>query len=159
MRHLLVLLPLVLAALAAPVFTSPGHVIPFPDDYRQWTHVKSTLVGPHSANFDRNGGYHHFYANAKAMEGYRTGTFPDGSVLVDDGLEALERSGVTVEGTRRRLAVMVKDTRAFGASAGWGFEWFAGDSRVGTLSADGKAACLACHKRATPDLVFSQFRK
>jgi hypothetical protein len=159
MRHLLALSAIALASVAAPVFTSSSRVIPFPDDYRQWTHVKSTLVGPHSASFESNGGYHHFYANAKAMEGYRTGTFPDGSILVDDGLAGLEKDGVTIEGKRRRLAVMVKDSRAFAGSAGWGFEWFPGDSRVGTLSRDGKAACLACHQRATRDLVYSQFRK
>jgi hypothetical protein len=27
--------------LAAAVFTSRDHVTPFPDDYRQWTHVES----------------------------------------------------------------------------------------------------------------------
>jgi hypothetical protein len=159
MRHVLFVSAIALASLAASVFPSPGDRIPFPDDYRQWTHVKSTLVGPQSASFASNGGYHHFYANAKAMEGYRTGTFADGSILVDDGLEAVDKAGVMVEGARRRLAVMVKDSRAFAGSSGWGFEWFPGDSRVGALSEDGRADCLACHKRATRDLVYSQFRK
>lgn len=146
-------------AFTAAIFSSPGHVIPFPDDYRQWTHVKSALVGPDGPSFESNGGYHHFYANQKAMVGYRTGSFPDGSILIDDGLEAVSRSGVMTEGPRRRVAVMVKDSRLFAASAGWGFETFPGDTRTGTLSDDQKGACLACHQKANRDLVYSQFRK
>lgn len=144
-----------MAALAG----SRGSSIPFPGDYRQWTHVKSTLVGPQAPGFQNNGGYHHFYANDKAMEGYKTGTFPDGSILIDDGLEAKEQGGVTTEGPRRRVAVMVKDSRRFGDSQSWGFETFPGDSRDGALSVAQKSACLACHQRASRDLVYSQFRK
>jgi hypothetical protein len=158
MRRLPVLIAAGLAAVTSAVLTS-SHTIPFPDDYREWTHVKTTLVGPESPSFDSNGGYHHFYANAKAMEGYRTGTFPDGSILVDDGLKAVEKAGVMTEGGRRRLAVMVKDSRAFATSGGWGFELFPGDSRRGALSISDKAACLACHQRARTDLVYSRFRK
>jgi len=148
-----------IAAFTAAVSTSTAGAIPFPDDYRRWTHVKSTLVGPDSPSFDSNGGYHHFYANEKALEGYRTGTFPDGSILIDDGLEAVEKNGVMTEGTRRRVAVMIKDSRLFAASAGWGFEAFPGDTRTGALSNDAKGSCLACHQKATGDLVYSQFRK
>jgi hypothetical protein len=158
-RLLLLTATLAVATFTASVLTSQGNAIPFPEDYRQWTHVKSTLVGPKSASFDSNGGYHHFYANEKAMEGYRTGSFPDGSILIDDGLEAMEQSGVMTEGVRRRVAVMVKDRRAFAASAGWGFETFPGDTRTAAQSSEGKAACLACHLKAKRDLVYSQFRK
>jgi hypothetical protein len=149
----------VAATLTASALTRPDAAIPFPEDYRQWTHVKSTLVGPQAPGFQNNGGYHHFYANEKAMEGYRTGTFPDGSILIDDGLEATEKGGVTTEGPRRRVAVMVKDSRRFGDSQGWGFESFPGDGRDGALSAAQKGACLACHQRAGRELVYSQFRK
>ena len=160
MRSSSVLLPAAaLVIFTTSVFAAMQSVIPFPDDYRSWTHVKSTLVGPHSPSFDGNGGYHHFYANEKAMEGYRTGTFPDGSILIDDGIEAVEKNGVMTEGARRRVAVMVKDSRAFTGSAGWGFEQFPGDTRTAALSVDAKATCLACHQRAMRDLVYSQFRK
>ena len=149
----------VVAALGAAAFTPPERAIPFPEDYRHWTHVKSTLVGPEAPGFKSNGGYHHFYANEKAMEGYRSGAFPDGSILIDDGLEATENAGVTAEGPRRRVAVMVKDRRRFGDSQGWGFESFPGDGRDGVLSEPQKGACLTCHQRAARDLVYSQFRK
>jgi hypothetical protein len=94
--------------------------IPYPTGFREWAHVKSTIVGPTNPSFATNGGLHHFYANAKALEGYRSGSFPDGSILIDDLLEAKEgAAGVTAEGARRRLAVMVKDSARFADTGGW----------------------------------------
>lgn len=147
------------ASVSAAAVASPARAIPFPADYRSWTHVKSTLVGPQAQSAEANRGYHHFYANTKAVEGYRTGTFPDGSVLVDDGIEAVEKDGVTSEGSRRRLAVMMKDSRLFPNAEHWGFEMFPGDAREGTLPEAGQAACLSCHQKAPRDLVYSQMRK
>lgn len=155
----LVLFAVAMLAVGSAAFTAPDTAIPFPDDYRHWTHVKSILVGPQSAGFATQGGYHHFYANQKAMEGYRTGTFPDGAILIDDGVEAVEKDGVTTAGPRRRVAVMVKDSRRFPNSRNWGFELFPGDGRDGSLDEAGRAACLACHQRAERDLVYSQFRR
>jgi hypothetical protein len=145
---------ILLAALGSAAFTTASTTIEFPEDYQRWTRVKTTLVGPASPQFSTNGGYHHFYANAKAIEGYRTGTFPDGSILVDDGLAAVDVAGVSSEGARVRVAVMEKDSRRFAASSNWGFEVFPRDSRSGSLDEAGKAACLACHVRAKRDLVF-----
>jgi hypothetical protein len=54
---------------------------------------------------------------------------------------------------------MVKDSRRFAASRNWGFEVFMRDTQEGSLSAEGKAECLACHQRAQRDLVYSTFRK
>jgi Cytochrome P460 len=93
------------------------------------------------------------------MDGYRTGTFPDGSVLIDDLLEAQESKGITSEGPRRRLAVMVKESSRYPETGGWGFEIFARDNQAdGTLTAEKRAACFACHQKAR-DSVFSQLRK
>src|SRR5678816_982723 len=103
-------LPLALCIGVTAAAEAPG--VAYPDGYRRWSHVKSTIVGPSSPAFAPNGGIHHFYANDKAMEGYATGTFPDGSVLIDDGLEAVEANGVTKAGARKRLAVRVKDAKA-----------------------------------------------
>jgi cytochrome P460 len=139
---------------------APEDAVDYPADYRQWAHVKSTLVGPQSPGFATNGGLHHFYANAKGMEGYRTGTFTDGAVLIDDLVEMKDAStpGVSDEGARKRLAVMVKDSRKFGDTGGWGFEIFKGDTQAGSLDVKGRAACFACHQK-TKTAVFSQARK
>src|ERR1700758_2274262 len=72
-----------------------------PTEFRQWAHVKSVLVGPQSSAFATEGGIHHIYANGKALEGYATGKFPDGAVIVYDLLETKEIAGNTVEGPTR----------------------------------------------------------
>ena len=137
-----------------------GTSVPYPSEYRKWVHVKSTLIGPQNARFASNGGIHHFYANEQALEGYKSGQFPDGSVLIDDLLETKESGGVTSEGARRRVAVMVKDGARYRDTGGWGFEVFKGDEFAPALNADGKAACFACHgKQKDRDSVFSHFRK
>ncbi len=137
-----------------------GTIVPYPSEYRKWVHVKTTLIGPQHPRFASNGGIHHFYANEKAMEGYRSGKFPDGSILIDDLLEIKESGGVSSEGARRRVAVMVKDGALYRDTGGWGFEIFKGDDVAPGLNAEEKAACFACHgKQKDRDSVFSQFRK
>src|ERR1041385_8280251 len=119
---------------------------PFPKDFRRWAHVKSVLVGPQSAAFATEGGIHHIYANAKALGGYETGKFPDGSVIVYDLLETKEVAGNTIEGATRRVDVMVKDTQHYHTTGGWQFMSFPGDKQAdGNLAADRQAVCSKCH--------------
>src|SRR5262245_44936025 len=110
-RHILAWLAIGAAASSGWVYVQAGPPDDAPrlPDYRGWTHVKSVLIGPKSAAFATEGGIHHIYANEKALEGLRTGRFPDGSTLIYDLLEVKEGDGVTSEGSRRRLDVMVKD--------------------------------------------------
>ena len=135
--------------------------IPFPKDFREWAHVKSVLVGPKSTAFATEGGIHHIYANDKALEGYRTGKFPDGSIVVYDLLDIKEVDGNTIEGQDRRIDVMAKDSTRHDQTGGWDFARFWGDKRTdGTLAPDAKAACFKCHdKRKDHDFVFSAFRE
>jgi hypothetical protein len=135
--------------------------VAFPVGYRSWSHVKSALIGPESLIFARYGGLHHIYANDIAMEGYRTSEFPDGSVIVFDLLETRESGGVTSEGPRRFIDVMVKDSKRYAETGGWGFEEFKGDSQTErVLSAAAKTACYKCHEqRKNHGFVFSSVRK
>jgi Cytochrome P460 len=135
--------------------------IPYPTGYRQWTHVRTVLIGPQSPAFESFGGLHHIYANEKAMEGYRAGRFPDGSVLVFELLETRENAGVTTEGPRKRVGVMVKETKRYAETGGWGFESFQGDSQTERrLNAEGRIACFKCHEpQKDNDYVFSKPRR
>jgi hypothetical protein len=143
------------------LWAKPNDAVPYPTGYRLWTHVKAALIGPQSPAFENSGGIHHIYANEKAMEGYRTGKFPDGSVIVADFLETRENAGVTTEGPRRRIDVMVKDSKRYAATGGWGFEQFRGDSQTDRMvTAENATKCFACHaKQKDHDSVFSEFRK
>ena len=150
---------LVTAASVRAVAT-PDEEVPFPADYRTWAHVKSALVRSDHPAFAGEGGIHHIYANPAAVAGYRTGTFPDGSVIVYDLLEATEKPGLILEGKNRRLDVMVKDSTRFASNHGWGFASFAGGTRAnGALSKERQAQCLECHaKRKDHDYVHSDWR-
>jgi cytochrome P460 len=146
------------------LFARPNDAVPYPTGYREWVHIRSALVGPQSPSFKTSGGIHHIYANEKAMEGYRTGKFPDGSIVVGDFLETIENTpqpGITIEGPRRRIDVMVKDNKQFAATGGWGFESFRGDSQTDRMvSPEGAGKCFECHgKQKDNDSVFSKFRK
>ncbi|MEO8484536.1 MAG: cytochrome P460 family protein [Acidobacteriota bacterium] len=133
--------------------------VAYPADYRAWQHVKSTLVGPMSKGFAGNGGLHHFYANPAGIVGYHTGTFADGTMLIDDLVDfTADDAGVSHEGTRRRVAVMVKDRKRFADTGGWGFEIFKGDGRDPSLTAAGRDACYACHTTAGATAVFTKYR-
>jgi Cytochrome P460 len=143
------------------LWAKPNDAVPYPVGYRSWTHVKTALIGPQSPAFAIFGGLYHIYANKKAMEGYRTGRFPDGSVLVFEILETRENAGVTAEGPRKRVGVMVKNSKEYAETGGWGFESFQGDSQTERrLNAEGRTACFKCHEpQKDRDYVLSEFRK
>lgn len=158
-----VLMLLVTSAFAGS-FSLCAHLdgtIRFPQEFRKWAHVKSVLVGPQSTAFATEGGIHHIYANNKALAGYETGKFPNGSVIVYDLLETKEVAGNTIEGPTRRVDVMVKDSERYRTTGGWEFMSFPGGNQTdGKITAERKAGCSACHaQRKEHDFVFSEFRK
>jgi len=141
--------------LTAAFLAPPSGSVPYPEGYRHWVHVKSALIPPGRPS----GGFHHIYANDKALVGYQTGRFPDGSVIVYDLLDATTTAEVTAEASRIHIDVMRKDGTQF-PDGGWGFEEFQGDSREPSLAAKARAACQECHsKQKDRDFVFSRFRE
>jgi cytochrome P460 len=149
-----------MAAIAIRAQSQPD--VPYPHDFRSWHHVKSIIVGPGHPSFAARGGIHHYYANDKAIEGYRTGTFANGSVIVDEGVFTREgegaAKGIVLEADRRSLDLMVKDDQLYKDTAGWGFDHFNRDDRKGTLDASGRAKCEECHSQAARDHVYSSVR-
>jgi Cytochrome P460 len=149
-------------ALAAMSSADDRQSVPYPEGFRSWVVAKSLVVGPDHATFPKRGGIHHYYANEKAVLGYRTGTFPDGSIVVDEAVFTKDgegpAKGILLEGERRFLDVMVKDSRSYASTGGWGYEHFDRDEKGGRLSADDRATCSACHAKAQTDHVFSRLR-
>jgi hypothetical protein len=152
-------------ALAALGFAGAGAIDAspaFPDGYRTWMHVSTGLVGPGSPGYAANGGFHHIYANPLAVRGYREGRFPDGAVIVYDLFEAVDKGGdVTAQGARRHIDLMVKDSRRFAETDGWGYAEFAAGERTPRpgIAAAQKTTCHGCHQRGRAgDFVFSRLR-
>ena len=137
-----------------------GHMVEYPQGYRNWVHVKSMIIEPGHGLYETFGGVHHLYANSQAMTGYRTGKFPDDAVIVFDLLEANKVDGAVVEGARKVVGVMQKDRRRFAATGGWGFEGFGqGDPDRRVVGDKADTACFQCHTaQQDKGYVFSGYR-
>jgi hypothetical protein len=134
-------------------------MVKYPDGYRGWTHVKSMVIQQGNSLYDSFGGIHHIYANKKGLEGLKSGNYSDGSVFVFDLLEARAENNAIVEGARKVIGVMEKNTKKFGTTGGWGFEGFKGDTEERVV-ADPKTGCFNCHEsQKKTDYVFSTYRK
>ena len=151
---------LVVAVTPAARQTMPA--VPFPEGFRSWQLVRSTVVGPESRTFPKRGGIHHYYANREALEGYRTGAFPNGSVIVDEAVSTTAGegpgAGMLFEGDRRFLDVMVKNDAAYTGTGGWGYEHFDSTTTTPTLSQADRTQCSECHARSKSDHVFTKLR-
>lgn len=134
--------------------------VAYPEGYRGWHHVKSMELKPGHALYESFGGLHHIYANHRAVIGYQTGKFRNGSVIVFDLLEAKHEGNALVEGKRKVLGVMVRDERKFAATGGWGFEGFAGgDPKKPVVGNNAATACFACHApQKDNNYLFSSLR-
>ena len=154
--HVLILaLASATAALAADTAA-----VPYPQNYRDWHHVKSMVINPGHGLYDAFGGIHHLYANTAAVKGYKSGKWPDGAVIVFDLLEAKTADNTVTEGARKVVGVMHRDAKKFVATGGWGYEGFKGDSKTErAVGVNALAACHTCHiAQKDSGFVFSKLR-
>jgi len=151
-------LSLLALAVGLPAFAADP--VPYPKGYRAWTHVKSMVIESGHPLYEAFGGIHHIYGNAKAIEGYRSGRFADGAVIVFDLLEAQRADNAVTEGPRKVVGVMHRNAKAYAATGGWGFEAFRGDSTTErTVGDKAKTACFDCHAaQKDRSYVFSSYR-
>ncbi|MGC8917582.1 MAG: cytochrome P460 family protein [Thermoanaerobaculum sp.] len=157
----LTLLVAVLVLLVLPLMSGAGDPpkVAYPEGYRSWYHVKSMVLQAGHPLYEGFGGIHHVYANAKAKKGLETGRYEDGAVFVFDLLEAPSEGGAITEGARKVLAVMEKNSKAFAATGGWGFEGFAGGDKAKRVVTNAKEQCFTCHEsQKARDFVFSSDR-
>ncbi len=158
MKYMIVATGLVIGASA--VLAADDAQVPYPEGYRAWHHVSSMVIEQGHSLYASFGGLHHLYANDKAMRGYASGKFPDGSVIVFDLLEAAAADHAVTGGQRKVVGVMLKDSRKYAATGGWGFEGFAGNSKTErVVGAKAAEACFGCHTaQQASDYVFSRYR-
>ncbi|WP_205513044.1 cytochrome P460 family protein [Longitalea arenae] len=160
MKKIIIIVTLTASCLAYTILPKqPVNEVPYPEGYRKWTHIKTSIVGPQHPTFKVNGGFHHIYANEKAMQGYLTGHFPEGAVIVADALEAhIQQNSNMEEGKRRHIDVMIKDSIKYAATGGWGYEEFNGDSKTErNANSTVQRQCFNCHS-ARKNYVFSNYR-
>ena len=142
-----------------PLAVQSAQPIDYPNGYRSWTHVKTMTIHEGHPLETPFLGIHHIYANDLAVKGLKQGRFADGAVLVFDQLQNRQADLASVEGERVLLGVMVKDSRRFPKTDGWGYQGWQGNSRTERLVNDDGASCHGCHhQQQARDFVFSQWR-
>ncbi len=166
MKRYAVLLAFVVVILAGAfvvqrvVADAPG--LKYPEGYRSWTHVKSMLI--HSKDhplYDPFGGLHHVYVNDKGEKALKNGgTYPDGSLLVFDLYDVKDDNGAYVATDRKFIGLMVKDSKKYKETGGWGWEVFKGNAKTGGNVKDAKTECFNCHaSQKESDFVFSKYQQ
>jgi cytochrome P460 len=156
----LALIVTLFAAAAAPA----GYEVRFPEGFRDWFLVNSMTAGKDSPVFGHVDGMHFIHVNAKGLPTLKNGgpfPYPDGTVFMDDVHEFSVTDGASVEGVRKVVTVMVKDSKKYPTTGGWGFQvWLAGDPTKPQLPDADHAitACFACHTpQKAQDYVFSTY--
>ena len=143
---------------AVSVGALAGGVV-YPENYRAWKHVKSMVINEGHGLYDAVGGMHHIYGNPKALAGYKADRFADGSVIVFDLFEAIDKDNAVSEGARKAVIVMTKDSKKYKMNDGWGYEVFDPTNKTGKLDAKAQTECHACHmSQKDKDFVFSALR-
>ena len=157
-----------LTLLAAGSIGASDSGVPYPEGYRHWTFLHSSMVSAKYSAFGKQpcekpctAGIFYFYANDKAMSGLRTGSYEDGAILAEEMLEYLgKESGAGKEGQRRMVGAMVRDSRRYSATGGWGFATYDGASRSDNLDAAARDACFECHvPRKDHGYVFTEYHE
>lgn len=134
---------------------SPIYGVRMPEGYRNWQ-----LVAPAQEAAPLNE-LRAVLGNDIAMRAYREGKlpFPDGSVLAKlawKHVQSPEFEPASIPGAATTVQFMVKDSKKYAATGGWGFARFI----------DGKPAdeaqhqtCYACHQARVKnhDLVFTRY--
>jgi Cytochrome P460 len=170
MKHFTFLVVAIAAMVSLVAFSvpAPGHadaapapfVTEIPKGYRDWQWVSSA----HEAgNINSLGAV---LGNDIAIKAFREGKlpYPDGSIIAalhyryvasDENNKVFGKVQSFVPGASTNIQIMVKDSKKYAATGGWGFGHFQ----------DGKPAdaafmkpCFPCHQQAkATDLVFTRY--
>jgi hypothetical protein len=171
MKQVGLLMIVALAAAVVGVSTAPasgqgsGEAVPIygikiSPGYRDWRLVSVA---------HEEGDLHSFAAilgNDIAIKAYRDRKlpFPDGTVIAalhyshvpsEENNKVFGRSQSFVPGPPTNVQFMVKDSRKYATTGGWGYAHFEKDGKPGTEAA--LKTCAPCHAMASRDSVFTQY--
>jgi hypothetical protein len=134
---------------------SPIFGVSVPDGYRHWE-----LIGPALEGAPLNE-LRAVVGNEIALKAYREGTlpFPDGTILTKlawKRMQSSEFAPASVPGAATTVQVMVKDSKKYSATGGWGFGRFIDGKPVDEAQ---HKTCFACHEARVKnhDFVFTRY--
>jgi hypothetical protein len=134
---------------------SPIFGVTIPAGYRSWELVASSQE---TGSLDE---LRAVVGNAASMAAYRSDTlpFPDGSILVKlayKRVQSNEFPAAFVPGSPTTVQVMVKDSKRYATTGGWGFGRFIDGAPVDEAQ---HRTCFACHAAHVHDhdFVFTRY--
>ncbi|WP_407187051.1 cytochrome P460 family protein [Bradyrhizobium centrosematis] len=137
-----------------PADASPIFGVTIPSGYKQWE-----LIAPaeEAAPLDE---LRAVLGNQTAVDAYQAGKlpFPDGSILVKRAWkrkQSPEFASATIPGAATTVQVMVKDSKRYASTGGWGFGRFVNGKPVDEAQ---HRTCFACHETRAKgrDYVFTR---
>jgi cytochrome P460 len=131
-----------------------------PDGYRDWRLIS---VAHEEGMLNSFSGV---LGNDVAIEAYRgqKPSFPDGTVIAslhwqfvrsEQNDKVFGQPQSFVPGAQTNTQFMIKDSKKYAATGGWGFGHFNADGTLGNDTL--MKTCFACHQLATHDFVFTQY--
>jgi hypothetical protein len=156
----------VVVASMAPAFghanddVAPVFVTKIPPGYRDWRLVSVA---------HEEGNLHSFAAvlgNDVTITAYRNGKlpFPDGAIIAalhyshvpsEENNKVFGDPQSFVPGPQTNVQFMVKDSKKYASTGGWGFGHFNNDGTPGTDAQ--LKTCFPCHAKASRDFVFTRY--
>jgi hypothetical protein len=134
---------------------SPIFGVTIPKGYRQWE-----LIAP-SQEAEPLNELRAILGNPVAIKAYREGTlpFPDGTILAKlawKHVQSPEFEPASVPGAATTVQIMVKDSKKYVATGGWGFGRFINGKPADEAQ---HQTCFACHEARVKghDFVFTRF--
>ena len=139
---------------AAPS-ASPIYGVTIPEGYRNWVFI---AAAQEAAPLDE---LRVVVGNDLSIKAYQQATlpFPDGTVLVKlawKHVQSPEFEPASIPGAATTVQVMVKDSKRYAATGGWGFGRFIDGKAVDEAQ---HQTCFACHQARVKnhDYVFTRF--
>jgi hypothetical protein len=133
---------------------SPIFGVTIPKGYRQWE-----LIAP-SQEAEPLNELRAILGNPVAINAYREGTlpFPDGTILAKlawKHVQSPEFEPASVPGAATTVQIMVKDSKRYAATGGWGFGRFINGKPADEAQ---HQTCFACHEARVKghDFVFTR---
>jgi Cytochrome P460 len=139
---------------------SPNYEIKIPDGYRDW---KLISVAHEAGNLND---IRAILGNDVAIKAYREEKlpFPDGTIIArlawkyvpsEENNKAFGREQSFVAGSPTNVQFMVKDSKRYSATGGWGFAQFTNGKALNEAE---PKACFSCHEPAKArDFIFSHY--
>ena len=133
-----------------------------PAGYREW---KLISVAHEEANLNS---FAAVLGNDVAIKAYREGNlpFPDGAIIAalhyrfvpsEENNKAFGQTQSFVAGDPTNVQFMVKDSKAYASTGGWGFGHFNQDGTTGSEAL--LETCSPCHAKASRDFVFTRYSR